>query len=124
VIPVLTRPTAPTVRGTPPVVDPVDQEIFKEKICMYVKIDVAIETAMKSLYDLIWGQCSESLRSRLRGHDDYDSYSVDGDSIALLKAVRAEMTGFRNTLYLPHGLHKIMNDFYGLLWTQPRQTPQ
>jgi hypothetical protein len=46
--------------------------------------------------------------------DDYASYSVDADSIAVLKAVRAEMTGFRNTLYLPHGLHKIMNDFYRL----------
>jgi hypothetical protein len=30
IIPVPTRPTAPMARGTPPVVDPVDQESFKE----------------------------------------------------------------------------------------------
>ena len=64
-VPAPPRPTAPIAIGTPPVVDPVDQEIFKEKIRMYVKTEAGIETAMKSLYDLIWGQCSESLRSRL-----------------------------------------------------------
>ncbi len=69
---------------------------------------------MKSLYDLIWGQCSESLRSRLRGYGDYNTYSVNADSIALLKGIRAEMTGFRAKQYLTHGLHKIMLDFYGL----------
>jgi hypothetical protein len=73
-----------------------------------------IATTMKSLYDLIWGQCSESLRSRLRGYEDYTNYSVNADSIALLKGIRAEMTGFRNKQYLTHGLHKIMKDFYGL----------
>ncbi len=81
---------------------------------MYLKIKATIETTMKSLYDLVWGQCSESLRSRLRGHDDYASYSPNADSMALLKGIRAEMTGFRNTQYLPHALHRIMRDFYDL----------
>jgi hypothetical protein len=61
IVPAPPRPTAPIATGTPPVVDPVDQEIFKEKIRMYVKTEAGIETAMKSLYDLIWGQCSESI---------------------------------------------------------------
>jgi hypothetical protein len=64
---------------------------------MYVKIESSIETTMKSLYDLLWGQYSKTLRSRLRGHDDYTAYSTSADSIALLKAVRAKMTGARNT---------------------------
>jgi hypothetical protein len=92
----------------------VDAEIFKEKIRMYVKIESAVETTMKSMYDLIWGQCSETLRSRLRGHDDYAIYSPGADSIALLKGIRAEMTGFRDKQYLPHALHKIMGEFYNL----------
>jgi hypothetical protein len=81
---------------------------------MYVKVRATIETTMKSLYDLVWGQCSESLRSRLRGHDNYAIYSPNPDSIALLKGICAEMTGFRNTQYLPHALHRIMRDFYDL----------
>jgi hypothetical protein len=114
VVPAPTRPAAPVATGTPAVVGAVNQEIFKEKIWMYVKIESSIETTMKSLYDLIWGQCSESLRSRLRGYGDYNTYSVNADSIALLKGIRAKMTGFRAKQYLTHGLHKIMLDFYGL----------
>jgi hypothetical protein len=34
--------------------------------------------------------------------------------MALLKGIQAEMTGFRNKLYLPHALHKTMKDFYSL----------
>jgi hypothetical protein len=34
--------------------------------------------------------------------------------MALLKGIRAEMTGFQNKLYLPHALHKTMIDFYSL----------
>jgi hypothetical protein len=65
VVPAPTRPTAPIASGTPAVVDPVEQEICREKIWIYVKIETAIEAAMKLLYDLLWGQCSDSLRSRL-----------------------------------------------------------
>ena len=62
-IPAPIRPVAPTGTsdGTVITVDEVDKEIFKEKIRMYVKTEAAIETAMKSLYDLIWGQCTKSL---------------------------------------------------------------
>ena len=48
-VPAPARPTAPTATGTPPLVDPVDQEIFREKIRMYVKTEVGIEAAMKSI---------------------------------------------------------------------------
>jgi hypothetical protein len=82
---------------------PSKQEIFKEKICLNVKTEVAIETTMKSLYNLIWGQCSESLRSRLRGDENFITYSTTADSITLLKSIRAKMTGFRNKQYLLDG---------------------
>jgi hypothetical protein len=111
-VPTSTRPIAPITAGDPAVIDLVEQEIFKEKIQMYVKIESSIETTMKSLYDLLWGQYSETLRSRLRGHDDYIAYSTRADRMALLKAVHAEMTGFHNKQYLPLALHKIMRDFY------------
>jgi hypothetical protein len=124
-VPAPTRPTAPTGDDAdPPVIDPVDQEIFREEIRIFVKTKAAIESTMKSLYDLIWGQCSESLRSRLRGYDDYANYSTNADSLALLKGIRAEMTGFRNKQYLPHSLHQIMRDFYNLSQGNKRSTQE
>jgi hypothetical protein len=113
-VPTQVRPSAPIGTGTPAVIDAVDQEIFREEIRMFVKTKAAIESTMKSLYDLIWGQCSKSLRSRLRGHDHFATYSTTADSLALLKGIRAKMTGFRNKQYLPHSLHKIMHEFYHL----------
>jgi hypothetical protein len=56
-----TRPTVPLAVDEPPAIDVVEVEILNEKIRMYVKTEVAIEVVMKSLYDLIWGQCAESL---------------------------------------------------------------
>jgi hypothetical protein len=103
-VPVPTRPTALLATGTPPQVDPVDREIFR--------------------YDLIWGQCSESIRSRLRGYDDYNIYSANADSMALLKGIRAEMTGFRNKMYLPHALHKTMANFYSLVQGKHRNNQE
>jgi hypothetical protein len=79
---------------------------------MYVKTEAAIDTAMKSLYDLLWGQCTEPLRSRLRGNEAFAASSTTADSITLLKSIRAEMTGLRHKQYLSHSLHKIMKDFY------------
>ena len=114
-VPVQTRPTAPVQVDDTATVDPVDQEIFREEIRLFVKTKGAIESTMKSLYDLVWGQCSESLRSRLRGDPNYTTYSTNADSLALLKGIRAEMTGFCKKQYLSHSLHLIMRDFYNLV---------
>jgi hypothetical protein len=108
------RPSAPVGTGTPPIVDDIEKETFKEETRVFVKTKASIESTMKSLYDLIWGQCSESLRSRLRGCNDCATCCTDADSLALLKGIRAEMTGFRNKQYLPHSPHSMMSDFYDL----------
>ena len=123
-VPVQTRPSPPVETGTPPAIDPVDQEIFREEIRLFVKTKGAIESTMKSLYDLIWGQCSESIRSRLRGDPNYTTYSVNADSLALLKGIRAEMTGFRTKQYLSHSLHLIMRDFYNLIQGKHRSNQE
>mgnify|MGYP002807166505 CR=1 FL=1 len=123
-VPSVARPITPFATVTPPAVDTVDQEIFMEKIRMYVKVEASIETTMKSLYDLLWGQCRETIRSRLRGYVDYANYSANAGSMALLKAIRAEMTGFRDKQYLPHSLHKMMRDFYSLSQGQHRSNQE
>ena len=75
------RPTAPT--GD----DVVDNEVFKEEVRMYVKTNHAISLAMKSLYDLVWGKCSKTMRSRIRGVDNYATAFTDVDSIQLFTAI-------------------------------------
>ena len=69
---------------------------------------------MKSLYDLVWGQCSETMRSRPRSIHGYEKITSDADSISLLKAIRAEMAGFKEKQYLVHLIHNLIRDFYRL----------
>jgi hypothetical protein len=91
---------------------------------MYVKTEAVIDTAMKSLYNLIWGQCMESIRSRLRGSDAFTTSSTTANSITLLKSIRAKMMGLRNKQYLSHALHKIMKDFYNLVQGKHRSNQE
>jgi hypothetical protein len=106
------RPTAPVGVGEPPVVDAVDQAIFGEEIRQFVKEKAAIMAAMKGLYSVILGQCSESLRSKLKANSGHHTMSAAVDSLALLRAIRSEMTGFQKRHYLPHSVHSIMREFY------------
>jgi hypothetical protein len=108
------RPTAPAPDGTPPAVDPVNQAIFNEEIRQFVRNKAAIIAAMKAIYSVIWGQCSEGLRSKLKSNSSYVTISADANSLALLKEIRSEMTGFKKRNYLPHSVHSIMREFYNL----------
>jgi hypothetical protein len=107
------RPTAPAPTGTPATVDAADQAIFSEEIRQIVKDKAAIVAAMKALYSVIW--CSETLRSKLKCDADYNTTSADADSLSLLKAVRAEMTGLEKRNYLPHSVHSIISEFYNIV---------
>jgi hypothetical protein len=69
---------------------------------------------MKALYSVAWGQCSEALRSKLKSNPDYTTFSADADSLALLKAIRSKMTGFKRLHYLTHSVHSILREFYSL----------
>jgi hypothetical protein len=95
-------------------VDAVDQAIFNEEIRQFVKEKAGILAAMKGLHSVIWGQCSETLRSRLKSNSDHASISATADSLELLKAIRAEMTCFKKLHYLPHLVHSIRREFYQL----------
>eukprot|EP00591_Stephanopyxis_turris_P000094 CAMPEP_0195518894 /NCGR_PEP_ID=MMETSP0794_2-20130614/13873_1 /TAXON_ID=515487 /ORGANISM="Stephanopyxis turris, Strain CCMP 815" /LENGTH=156 /DNA_ID=CAMNT_0040647931 /DNA_START=274 /DNA_END=744 /DNA_ORIENTATION=+ len=79
VVPNLPQPAEPepiTVGDNKAEVTNVQQEIWKEQIRLWVKMDAGIKSTIKSVYDLIWGQCSEMLRSRLRGDKKFTQYSM------------------------------------------------
>jgi hypothetical protein len=93
-VPVPRRPVAPVEDATTKTIVPADAETFKQEVQMHVQMRAAFAAAMKSLCDLLWGQCGKLPRSRLRSFNDHPTHSQDGDSLALLKGIQAEMTGF------------------------------
>jgi len=69
---------------------------------------------MKSLYDLVWGQCTKAMKAKIKACSKYQDFYTSGDSLALLKAIRAEITRFVQRQCIPHAVHKVMKDFYTL----------
>ena len=71
-----------------------------------------IVAIMQALYNTVWGQCSKGLRSKLRSGTNYATYATTINCIKLLKAIRAEMTGFKGRNYLASSIHTVMHEFY------------
>jgi hypothetical protein len=61
--------------------------------------------SMQTFYSLVWGQCSDVMQARLEALGDYDTMSEKVDSIALLKAIRAQVYNFQSQKNKTNALH-------------------
>eukprot|EP00957_Ditylum_brightwellii_P099835 7606358-Ditylum_brightwellii.AAC.1 len=61
--------------------DQLEQDIYKEEACKYVKEKKALERVTKQAYSLVWGQCSIPMKEKLWTVDEYDTFSADKDMI-------------------------------------------
>jgi len=63
-------------------------EEFRIKIKEYLKDVKSVKTIKRSLHNVVWGQCSHMLRTKLKGDDKLKKIELDGDVVALLKRLR------------------------------------
>ena len=68
--------------------DGVDKEIYKEDINPYAKDKRALTRNAKKLYSLDLGQCTESLRAKMKGRDNWKSMDEKSESVELLKTIK------------------------------------
>jgi len=47
-----------------------------------------MKTIKRSLRNVVWGQCSQILRTKLKGGDELKRIEIDGDEVELLKNIR------------------------------------
>ena len=93
-------------------IDPMETKIYKERIRMFVKMETSITNTLKGVYNVIWGQCSDPLWSKLRGHKDFNEIETKADTLELLQLIQGQMTGFKRGQYKPHSIHLMMREFY------------
>jgi len=70
-------------------------EEYKIKLKEYLQDEKAFRTIKCSLRNVVWGQCSYMLRTKLQGDDDFIKIETSGDVVELLKKIRGvcrEMT--------------------------------
>ena len=45
-----------------------DRRIWEKRVDEYVKRESMLEDNINTLYSLVWGQCTDSLRARIEAH--------------------------------------------------------
>ena len=81
----LTRPT-PRADGT---YDEMDKLEYTERYRKRKKKLSEIEELNKTLYPVIWAQCSDTMREKLKRAATYQQFSVQADGISLLQAIKS-----------------------------------
>jgi hypothetical protein len=77
---------------------------------------------MKTLYALVWGQCTDIMKQRIEGTDEFETLSEDRDGLGLLKTIKNLVYNFQSQKYLPQALHESARRFYNCIQTKHMTT--
>ena len=69
--------------------DETDEAIWKEELKEYVQRCRVLKGNMATIHAVIWGQCSEAMRAKIKAHKGYEERTEDNDCFWLLKQVKA-----------------------------------
>eukprot|EP00978_Attheya_sp_CCMP212_P037182 scaffold173708_cov61-Attheya_sp.AAC.1 len=87
---------------------------WENAVDLFDKQKIYLSQNLKSLYSLVWGQCTYDMRFKIKVLDNFDTMSADRDGLALLKAIQDIVVyNFQSHKNLRHALHEAMCHFYG-----------
>ena len=73
--------------------DPEKLQVWKEKLSKYNKRIETIEDNQVKMYGIIFGQCTESLKSEIKGDDEYPDMEMDSNALWLVKMIKKISAG-------------------------------
>ena len=103
----LAKPTDP-----PADANRTDTRIWEKTVDEHVKQRLRLDENMKTLYSLVWGQCTDIMRQKLEAHESFAGVSSTGDGLGLLRLVKGVAFQFQSQKYLPHALHEALKRYY------------
>ena len=109
-------PTAPVADPMPPLL----AAIFSEQVKEYVKQTSRLQENIKRLWALVWGQCSDTIRTRLQALDTYEDMRAASDGLRLLVAIKDLMYNVQEQKYVPLSIHLAKRQFFS--FSQGRNT--
>ena len=85
--------------------DPLTFTLWKEEVSEYSKRKGVIQQNVKAIFAVIWGQCSESMKDKIKSMAEYQTKMLEGDCIWLLKGIKGIMMRFegQRSLFLSLG---------------------
>jgi hypothetical protein len=106
-MPVTVEPTDPTAAATM-----TQLRIWEKRVDEHVKRQTYLVENMKTVYSLVWGQCTDMMRQRLEATNNFRRLSSDGDGLRLIMAIKNLVFNFQSQKYLPQALHESARRFY------------
>jgi hypothetical protein len=103
----MVEPTDPTAAATM-----TQLRIWEKRVDEHVKRQTYLVENMKTVYSLVWGQCTDVMRQRLEATNDFRRLSSDGDGLGLIMAIKDLVFNFQSQKYLPQALHESARRFY------------
>jgi len=86
--------------------------VLSEQIKQYVSRLNALEQNLQRAYNLVIGQCTEIMRTKVESVPDYAAFHGRMDVIELLRAIQRICYNFETQKYMPHAVHEAVRRFY------------
>ena len=98
--PSLPKPRKPEPPEEETTLDETDEMIWKKQVDYYVKRVSTLDSNLRKLYSLIWGQCTDVMREKLEALDDYVNIKAEYDALELLKQIKSINFKFEDQKYV------------------------
>ena len=88
--------------------------MWEKQVDCYIKRLETLNENKKTLFSIILGQCTEGMKYKLAGEEEWEITKQNFDSIGLLKTLKNIMYSFGTRKDLAHALHDASMEWYGL----------
>ena len=87
-------------------------KIWEKEIDEHVKRKIIYKENLRTLYSLVWGQCTDYMRAKLESLSNYEKLKTDCDSLGLLSAIQEVTFKFDGQKNFYHALHVAKRKLY------------
>ena len=89
-----------------------EKRVWEKQIDQYVKKMDQLDENIRTLYSIIWGQCTEAMKAKLESMTEFQGASLYNNGVELLKIVKTVCFNFASQKYLPQAIHEAKRRFY------------
>ena len=89
-----------------------EERIWEKEVDEFVKRSTYLKENIKTLYSLVWGQCTDIMQQKVEATDIFETMSMEGNGLTLLKVIKDVNYNFQSQKYLPHSLYESKRRFY------------
>ena len=116
-LPVLSFPAEPALNATES-----EKYVWRKRVDECLKQESYLIQNMKTLYALVWGQCTDVMIQKIEGTTEFETLCNDRDGLGLLKTIKNLVYNFQSQKYLPQALSESVRRLHNCVQTKHMTT--